>query len=81
MHPMTTDCLRPHQESFGGALRCWRQQRGLSQEELGQLLVPQMKQSTVSCWENGLRFPARKVLGQIVALTGMPADLALGGKP
>jgi predicted transcriptional regulator len=78
---MTTDCLAQHQESFGAALRCWRQQHGLSQDALGQLLVPQVKRSTVSCWESGLRFPARKVLRQIVALTGISADLALGGQP
>jgi DNA-binding transcriptional regulator YiaG len=81
MRHMTTNCLPLHQESFGVALRCWRLQRGLSQDALGRLLAPQVKRSTVSCWESGLRFPARKVLGQIVALTGISADLALGGKP
>ena len=81
MRRMTTNCLAPHPESFGAALRCWRQQQGLSQDALGQLLAPQVKRSTVICWESGLRFPARKVLGQIVALTGISADLALGGKP
>lgn len=68
-------------KAFGPALRAWRRQQGLSQGELGHLLAPQVKPSTVSCWESGTRHPARKFLGQLIALTGISADLALGGKP
>lgn len=75
---MTTQQLPMTQATFGELLRRWRRRRGLSQGELGELLVPRARCSTVSCWENDLRLPCRRYLSQIVALTGIPADLAIG---
>jgi transcriptional regulator with XRE-family HTH domain len=75
---MTTE--RPHlliHATFGELLRRWRRGQGLKQGELGKLLQPKARTSTVSCWENDVRRPSRKYLSQIVALTGIPADLAL----
>ena len=63
--------------TFGELLRRWRRSQGLKQGELGRLLQPKARTSTVSCWENDVRRPSRKYLSQIVALTGIPADLAL----
>ena len=74
---MTTDCLCT-QATFGELLRRWRRTRGLSQRDLGKLLAPEVRSSTVSCWENGVRHPSWKYLGQIVSITGIPARLALG---
>jgi transcriptional regulator with XRE-family HTH domain len=74
---MTTATLRT-QSTFGELLRRWRRHRGLSQGDFGQLLDPKARHSTVSCWENGVRRPSWKFLGQIVVITGIPADLALG---
>jgi hypothetical protein len=51
---------------------------GLSQGDLGELLAPKAQPSTVSCWENDIRRPSHRYLTQIVVLTGIPADLALG---
>lgn len=76
---MTTE--RPHiliQATFGELLRRWRRSQRLKQGELGKLLQPKARTSTISCWENDVRRPSRKYLSQIVALTGIPADLALG---
>jgi transcriptional regulator with XRE-family HTH domain len=64
--------------TFGELLRRWRQSQHLSQGGFGALLTPQARHSTVSCWEKGIRRPAARFLGQIVALTGIPAHLALG---
>ena len=65
------------QATFGELLRRWRRNRGLSQGDFGELLHPKARHSTVSCWENGIRRPSWKFLGQILAITGIPADLAL----
>lgn len=65
------------QATFGELLRRWRRSQGLKQGELGKLLQPRARTSTVSCWENDVRRPSRRYLSQIVALTGIPADLAL----
>lgn len=73
---MTTNTLSP-QATFGELLRRWRRNRRLSQEDFGQLLEPKAQASTVSCWENGIRHPSWRFLGQIVAITGIPAHLAL----
>ncbi len=73
---MTIDCLCT-QASFGELLRRWRRNRGLSQGDLGKLLAPEVRHSTVSCWEKASR-PSWKFLGQIVSITGIPAHLALG---
>ena len=35
----------------------------------------------MSCWENGVRHPSRRFLGQVVAITGIPAHLALEVRP
>lgn len=78
MTPMTTQQTILTQATFGELLRRWRRRRGLNQGELGELLVPKARCSTVSCWENDLRLPSRRYLSQIVALTGIPADLAIG---
>ena len=64
--------------TFGELLRCWRRKQGLSQGGFGELLAPKARHSTVSCWESGARAPSRKYLGQIVAITGIPALLVLG---
>ncbi len=64
--------------TFGELLRRWRRKQGLSQVGFGELLAPKARHSTVSCWESGARVPSRKYLGQIVAITGIPALLALG---
>jgi len=74
---MTTESLSL-QATFGELLRRWRRSRGLSQGDFGELLHPKARHSTVSCWETGLRRPSWKFLGQIVSITGIPADLALG---
>ena len=66
------------QATFGELLRRWRRMRGLSQGDLGELLKPKARCSTVSCWENDIRLPSRRYLSQIVVLTGIPADLAIG---
>ncbi|HWM95204.1 MAG TPA: helix-turn-helix domain-containing protein [Thermoanaerobaculia bacterium] len=73
---MTTDHPSA-QETFGERLRRWRRARRLSQGAFGQLLEPKVRPSTVSCWEKGLRHPSHKFLAQIVAITGIPAHLAL----
>ena len=66
------------QATFGELLRRWRRKRGLSQGDLGKLLVPKARPSTVCCWENDVHIPSYKYLTQIVVLTGIPVDLALG---
>ena len=78
MAVMTTIQPLMTQGTFGELLRRWRRRQGLSQGELGKLLVPRARCSTVSCWENDVRLPCRRYLSQIVALTGIPADLAIG---
>jgi transcriptional regulator with XRE-family HTH domain len=74
---MTSDTLSA-QATFGELLRRWRRSRKLSQSAFGQLLNPKARHATVSCWENGSRRPSWNFLRQIVSLTGIPADLALG---
>jgi transcriptional regulator with XRE-family HTH domain len=73
---MTTESPA-HQPSFGESLRSWRLERRLTQRAFGDLFVPHVRHSTVSCWEQGLRRPSWKFLGQIVAITGIPAHLVL----
>lgn len=78
--------MAPHQSllpqaTFGELLRRWRRSQGLSQSDLGTLLEPAVHHATVSCWENGVNLPSHKYLSQILALTGIPADLALGLPP
>jgi transcriptional regulator with XRE-family HTH domain len=63
---------------FGELLRRWRRSQGLSQTDFGELLRPKVQPSTVSCWESGTRRPSSFFLAQIVSLTGIPSDLALG---
>jgi transcriptional regulator with XRE-family HTH domain len=76
---MTTKRAQPlTQATFGELLRRWRRGQRLKQGELGKLLQPKARASTVSCWENDIRRPSRRYLSQIIALTGIPADLALG---
>lgn len=65
------------QATFGELLRRWRRSQGLKQIDLGRLLRPKARTSTVSCWENDIRRPSRRYLGQLVDLTGIPAELAL----
>ena len=74
---MTTKCLLP-QPTFGEMLRRWRNSRGLSQSAFGELLDPNVRHSTVSCWETDARRPLLKYLAQIVAITGISPSLALG---
>jgi DNA-binding transcriptional regulator YiaG len=81
MRRMTTKSPPPVQASFGDLLWRWRRDRYLSQTAFGELLVPRVRPSTVSCWETGIRHPSRKFLGQILSITGIPAHLALGVKP
>jgi transcriptional regulator with XRE-family HTH domain len=64
--------------TFGELLRRWRRSCGLSQSEFGQLLDPKAGASSVSCWENDIRRPSWRFLGQIVSITGIPANFALG---
>lgn len=45
------------------------------------MLHPKVRPSTVCCWERDVRRPSLKYLAQIVALTGIPAHLALGVDP
>lgn len=71
---MTSTC-RFAQFTFGELLRAWRRNRGLSQGDFGALLIPKATQSAVSYWENGVRCPSFKFLGQILVLTGIPAQL------
>lgn len=65
------------QPTLGALLRRWRLARGLSQGSFGNLLQPKAQHSTVSCWENDVRRPSLKYLGQIIAITGIPIHLAL----
>ena len=65
------------QATFGELLRRWRRRRGLSQGDLGKLLKPRARHSTISCWENDVRVPSRKYLSQIVDLTGIASDIAI----
>jgi transcriptional regulator with XRE-family HTH domain len=74
---MTTTPLST-QATFSELLRRWRRNQGLSQRDFGELLDPKVRHSTVSCWESDVRRPSLKFLGQIVAITGIPAHLALG---
>ena len=74
---MTTHTLST-QATFSELLRRWRRNQGLSQGDFGELLDPKVRHSTVSCWETDARRPSLKYLGQIVAITGIPAHLALG---
>lgn len=69
------------QATFGELLRRWRRVRRLSQGGLGALLVPTVHHTTVSCWESDSNLPSHKYLNQILVLTGIPADLALGLPP
>ena len=78
MRHMTTEPTPQPQQTFGDLLRSWRLQQHLSQRAVGELLDPKAQPSTVSCWENGVRLPARKFLSQVLALTGIPAHLAIG---
>ena len=66
------------QATFGELVRRWRRKEGLNQGDFGSLLEPKASHSTVSSWENGVRLPSLRYLTQIVVLTGIPADLALG---
>ncbi len=75
---MTTVGPSRTQATFGDLLWLWRQDRGLSQTAFGDLLVPRVRHYTVSSWERGLRYPAWHFLGQIVAITGIPAHAVLG---
>ena len=75
---MTTQRPPFTQATFGELLRRWRRGQGLKQDDLGRLLVPKARTSTVSCWENDLRIPSRRYMSQIVVLTGIPADVVLG---
>jgi DNA-binding transcriptional regulator YiaG len=74
---MTTSPLST-QATFSELLRRWRRSHGLSQGDFGELLDPRVHCSTVSCWETDVRRPSSRYLGQIVAITGIPAHLALG---
>lgn len=65
-------------DAFAKRLRHWRSTHNLSQAAFGELLRPKVHHTTVSCWENGVRHPSLKYLGQIVVITDIPADLALG---
>jgi transcriptional regulator with XRE-family HTH domain len=67
--------------TFSGLLRDWRQKQGLRQTDFGELLHPKVRPSTVCCWELDVRRPSLKYLAQIVAITGIPAHLALGVEP
>jgi transcriptional regulator with XRE-family HTH domain len=69
---------RLRQSSFGALLRRWRQSHHLTQTAFGRLLSPRARTSTVSCWERGIRHPSSRFLRQLVKLTGIPANLALG---
>ena len=75
---MTSEMPPP---TFSGLLRDWRQKQGLRQTDFGELLHPKVRPSTVCCWERDVRRPSLKYLAQIVAITGIPAHLALGVDP
>ena len=66
------------QPTFGELLRRWRRGRRLSQADVGPVLVPTVHNSTVSCWELGLKHPSHKYFTQLLRLTGIPPELALG---
>lgn len=78
---METIQSRLSQATFGELLRRWRRGHHLSQADVGALLEPTVHHTTVSCWENDFHLPSRKYLSQLLALTGIPADLALGLPP
>jgi len=66
------------QATFGELLRRWRRGRHLSQADVGALLEPTVHHTTISCWENDSNLPSHRHLTQILVLTGIPPDLALG---
>jgi transcriptional regulator with XRE-family HTH domain len=75
---MTTVGPSRTQADFGALLWLWRNDRRLSQAAFGALLVPKVLPSTVSHWERGIRYPARRYVWQIVSITGLPTHVVLG---
>jgi transcriptional regulator with XRE-family HTH domain len=47
---------------------------GLTQEGLGEMLEPPVKQATVSRWESGKMEPRAIYKAQLAAVLGVPAD-------
>ena len=66
------------QMTFGEMLRLWRRRKGLSQADVAALLEPEVHQTTVSYWEADSNLPNGKHLSQLLRITGIPPELALG---
>ena len=67
--------------TFGEMLRLWRRRKGLSQAAVGALLEPVAHPTTVGCWEADSNLPNHKHLSQLLRITGIPPELALGLPP
>ncbi len=58
------------------SIRTYREQMGLSQEELGNAVG--VTRQTIAAWENGGRTPALDQLSKVGRVLGIPLDLFLG---
>ena len=61
--------LYPRQEgtSFPMLLKDYRKSKGLKQSDFAALV--EVEQSTVSCWESGIKIPGRDQIAKIVEAT------------
>lgn len=60
-------------QSLGQLIRYYRERKHLSQEELGNLLIPKVDQSRVSKWEQDQSVPRKERLIQLAKLYGIAA--------
>lgn len=63
---------------FGARLRRLRQERGLSQKELGDALG--VRNTTVSQWESEINEPSREMVAKLAQFFGVTTDYLLLGR-
>ncbi len=63
-------------EEFGRKIRGLRQAKGMTQEELSEIL--EVSKSTVSQWETGKRYPNANMLVKIVLFFKVTCNYLLG---